>query len=127
MARLPRIYIKGCSYHIVQRGNNREPCFYSEQDYATYLTFLKDSAETNGVEIHAYVLMTNHVHMLVTPTDKGDVSRMMQSLGRKYVRYFNAEVGNVTGRVVKITYYSYGSGLTDTCTITDLFSGKVLF
>jgi putative transposase len=90
MARLPRIYLQGCSYHIVQRGNNREPCFYSEQDYATYLTFLKDSAEMHGVEIHAYVLMTNHVHMLVTPIGDGDISRMMQSLGRKYVRYFNA-------------------------------------
>ena len=90
MARLPRIYLQGCSYHIVQRGNNREPCFYSEQDYATYLTFLKDSAEIFGVAIHAYVLMTNHVHMLVTPIGDGDISRMMQSLGRKYVRYFNA-------------------------------------
>jgi putative transposase len=90
MARLPRIYIQGCSYHIVQRGNNREPCFYTEQDYATYLRYLKDSAESCGVAIHAYVLMTNHVHMLVTPMEGGDISRMMQSLGRKYVRYFNA-------------------------------------
>lgn len=77
MARLPRIYIEGCSYHIVQRGNNREPCFYSEQDYVTYLAYLKDSAEVYGVEIHAYVLMTNHVHMLVTPMVNGDISRMM--------------------------------------------------
>jgi len=90
MARLPRIFIQGCSYHIVQRGNNREPCFYTEQDYATYLTYLKDSAESSGVAIHAYVLMTNHVHILVTPMGDGDISRMMQSLGRKYVRYFNS-------------------------------------
>ena len=90
MARLPRVYIPGCSYHIVQRGNNREPCFYTEQDYATYLNYLKDSAEINSIAIHAYVLMTNHVHMLVTPMGNGDISRMMQSLGRKYVRYFNA-------------------------------------
>jgi putative transposase len=87
MTRLPRIYIQGCSYHIVQRGNNREPCFYCEQDYATYL---KDSAESCGVAIHAYVLMTNHVHILVTPMDGGGINRMMQSLRRKYVRYFNA-------------------------------------
>tara|TARA_B100001059_G_C17720503_1_gene520453 strand:+ start:372 stop:1109 length:738 start_codon:yes stop_codon:yes gene_type:complete len=90
MARLPRIFVQGCSYHIVQRGNNREPCFYTEQDYATYLTYLKESAESCDVAIHAYVLMTNHVHMLVTPMDDGDISRMMQSLGRKYVRYFNS-------------------------------------
>jgi len=89
MARLPRIYIQGCSYHLVQRGNNREPCFYTEQDYATYLSCIKESAEVNGVAIHAYVLMTNHVHMLATPIGSGDISRMMQSLGRKYVRYFN--------------------------------------
>jgi putative transposase len=90
MARLPRIYFPGCSYNIIQRGNNREPCFYAEQDYATYLGHLKDSAELSGVAIHAYVLMTNHVHMLVTPIGEGGVSRMMQSLGRKYVRYFNS-------------------------------------
>jgi len=89
--RLPRIYLSGCSYHIVQRGNNREPCFYTDLDYAVYLTYLKESSETYGVNIHAYVLMTNHVHMLVTPLKHGDISRMMQSLGRKYVRYFNTQ------------------------------------
>jgi putative transposase len=89
MARLPRIFIPGCSYHVIQRGNNKDPCFYSEADYKAYLSFLKVSSANNNVKIHAYVLMTNHVHLLVTPKQDGDISRMMQSLGRKYVRQFN--------------------------------------
>ena len=93
MARLPRIFVAGCSYHIDQRGNNREPCFHYEPDYKAYLAFLKDSAELNDVEIHAFVLMTNHVHILLTPKYDGGLSCMMQSLGRKYVRYFNYTYG----------------------------------
>lgn len=78
MARLPRIYIQGCSYHLVQRGNNQEPRFYTEQDYANHLSYLKESAEAYGVAIHAYVLMTDDVQLLITPIGNGDASRMMQ-------------------------------------------------
>ena len=93
MARLPRLYLPGCSHHVIQRGNNREACFYDEADYKTYLSFLKESAARYSVAIHAFVLMTNHVHLLVTPSDEKGVSRMMQAQGRKYVQYFNYTYG----------------------------------
>ena len=67
MARLPRLYVPGCSHHIIQRGNNRHAYFYDERDYAFYLQQLRISAEEFGVCIHSFVLMTNHVHLLVTP------------------------------------------------------------
>ncbi len=89
MARRPRLYAPGVAHHIIQRGNNREACFYEEADYTTYLTYLKESAEHNQVSIHAYVLMTNHVHILCTPSDEKGNSRMLQTLGRRYVQYFN--------------------------------------
>jgi len=83
------LYVEGCAQHIVQRGNNRDVCFYADADYAFYLQQLKLSAEQYDVAIHAYVLMTNHVHLLVTPTSVAGLSRMMQSLRRCYVRYIN--------------------------------------
>jgi putative transposase len=89
MARLPRLYVPGCSHHIIQRGNNRDACFFDEQDYAFYLQQLQISAEQFGVAIHAFVLMTNHVHLLVTPRAADSCAKMMQSLGRKYVKYIN--------------------------------------
>jgi putative transposase len=89
MARLPRLYVAGCSHHIIQRGNNRDACFFDEKDYAFYLQQLKISAGQSGVAIHAFVLMTNHVHLLVTPPAANACAKMMQSLGRKYVQYIN--------------------------------------
>ncbi|MFZ5601245.1 MAG: transposase [Pseudomonadota bacterium] len=89
MARLPRLYVPGCSHHIVQRGNNRDVCFFDERDYAFYLQQLQVSAQQFRVAIHAFVLMTNHVHLLVTPSCADGCSKMMQSLGRKYVRYIS--------------------------------------
>jgi putative transposase len=89
MARLPRLFVPGCSHHVIQRGNNRAACFYAPCDYPFYLSELKASAEQFGVAIHAYVLMTNHVHLLVTPEAAQSCGKMMQSLGRKYVRYIN--------------------------------------
>ncbi|MGP9802810.1 transposase [Rheinheimera sp. NSM] len=93
MARLPRLYLPGCAQHVIQRGNNREACFYADADYKAYLSFLKDAAAKYQVAIHAFVLMTNHVHLLVTPQDAQGVSRMMQAQGRKYVQYFNYTYG----------------------------------
>jgi putative transposase len=89
MARLPRLYAPGCAQHIIQRGNNRDACFFSDKDYAVYLDTLKEYAKQYCVEIHAFVLKTNHVHLLITPQSKTGVSKMMQSLGRYYVRYVN--------------------------------------
>ena len=75
--------------HVVQRGVDRQDCFRSPADYGSYLAALRESAEKYGVAIHSYVLMTNHVHLLGTPVAADSMSRMMQQLGRQYVRYFN--------------------------------------
>jgi len=79
----------GVPQHVIQRGNNREPCFYSEEDYSAYLKFLNIAAEKTGCHVHAYVLMTNHVHMLITPIQEHGISALMQSLGKRYVQYIN--------------------------------------
>jgi putative transposase len=89
MPRKPRFNLIGIPQHVIQRGNNREPCFYAEQDYRRYLDDLKESADKYDCRVHAYVLMTNHVHMLVTPMKDHGVSDMMQALGRRYVYYIN--------------------------------------
>ena len=93
MARKPRFNLPGVPQHIVQRGNNREPCFYTSADYRRYLEMLREAASRNQVRIHGYVLMTNHVHLLATPDDAFGISHMMQDLGRKYVLYINRTHG----------------------------------
>jgi putative transposase len=75
--------------HLVQRGINREPCFCAEENYHCYLHWLQKSAADWGCAIHAYVLMTNHVHLLITPQRADGPARLMQSLGRRYVQYIN--------------------------------------
>jgi putative transposase len=89
MARKPRFNLPGVPQHIVQRGNNREPCCFGVDDYYRYLRDLHDAAKANNVAIHAYVLMTNHVHVLATPGDAYGITYLMQDVGRKYVRYIN--------------------------------------
>lgn len=89
MARKPRFNLVGVPQHVIQRGNNREPCFFSELDYSRYLDDLQQAKDKYNCRIHAYVLMTNHVHMLVTPMEEYAVSNMMQALGRRYVIYVN--------------------------------------
>ncbi len=89
MARLPRLNPPGVAQHIVQRGNNRQICFSCEEDFSNYLTWLAEYPEKFGMDIHAYVLMTNHAHILTTPQNEDSISKTMQSLGRQYVRYFN--------------------------------------
>jgi putative transposase len=89
MARKTRFNLPGVPQHVVQRGNNREPCFYAVDDYFRYLDDLHGAAFKNQVAIHAYVLMSNHVHLLATPGQAYSISHMMQDLGRKYVRYIN--------------------------------------
>src|SRR5210317_2260739 len=93
MPRRPRFNLPGIPQHIVQHGNNRAPCFFDEKDRWQYLEDLAESAEKYLCEIHAYVLMTNHVHLLVTPKGKFAVSQMMQALGRRYVYYVNHRYG----------------------------------
>jgi putative transposase len=89
MPRQPRLDLAGIAQHVVQRGNDRRPCFFNTIDYVRYLDELRELSLREGCRIHAYVLMTNHVHLLMTPAAPGKVSRVMQSLGRRYVRYVN--------------------------------------
>ncbi|MCK8044562.1 transposase [Shewanella sp. 1CM18E] len=89
MPRKPRANPIGIPQHLIQRGNNRQACFTSEQDFIAYAGWLKDYAKKFQVEIHAWVFMTNHVHLLCTPQKTNAISQMMQSIGRQYVRYFN--------------------------------------
>lgn len=89
MARKPRLNLPGIPLHVVQRGNNRDACFFSAHDYTRYLEDLTLAARKTGCALHAYVLMTNHAHLLLTPHESNSASLMMQSLGRRYVRYIN--------------------------------------
>jgi len=89
MARLPRISPVGVPIHLIQRGNNRQTCFGALEDFSAYLGWLKEYSKKYAVDIHAWVLMTNHVHILCTQQQDGGVSLMMQSVGRRYVQYFN--------------------------------------
>ena len=91
MARLPRLNPIGIPQHVIQRGNNRQACFCSEQDLIAYAGWLKEYSNEFDVQVHAWVFMTNHVHLLVTPQSEDGVSKMMQAIGRIYVRYFNRE------------------------------------
>jgi len=79
----------GVAQHIVQRGNNRQICFGDEADRAAYAHWLREAAERWNVAVHAWVFMSNHVHLLATPGAPEAISGMMQDLGRRYVRYFN--------------------------------------
>ena len=89
MPRRPRLELAGVPLHVIQRGNNRALCFLADGDRHMYLKFLGDAAARHRCAVHAYVLMPNHVHLLVTPTEPGAVAAMMQDLGRRYVRLFN--------------------------------------
>lgn len=90
MARHPRFDLPGVPQHLVQRGVDRQPCFAGTDDYLRYRQELGEAALKHDCALHAYVLMTNHVHLLVTPAERGAVSRMMQAIGRRYVACFNA-------------------------------------
>ena len=89
MPRRPRCFLPGVPLHIVQRGNNRQPCFATDGDRAAYVNWLAEGAAEYGLAVHAWVLMTNHVHLLATPGYEDSASKTMQYLGRYYVRHFN--------------------------------------
>ena len=89
MARRPRICPPGLSHHVIQRGNNRSDTFREPEDYLLFLVLLRTFAAAYRVTVNAYVLMTNHVHLILTPSDPGGLSRTMQAVGRSYVPLFN--------------------------------------
>ncbi|MDX9963382.1 transposase [Desulfobacter postgatei] len=89
MPRRPRIVVSNISLHIIQRGNNKQACFFADDDYLSYLQWLKEYALTSGCLIHAYVLMTNHVHLLMTPKSSSSAGDLLKRLGQRYVQYIN--------------------------------------
>lgn len=89
MARRPRLTITGMPQHVIQRGNNRQATFFVDEDYRLFLAYLGEAAREHDCSVHAYVLMTNHVHLLLTPKQPHAVSRTMQDVGRRYVQYVN--------------------------------------
>ncbi len=105
MARLPRISVSGMTQHVVQRGNNHLPCFFSADDHDLYIDFLEDAIEKHDVALHAYCLMSNHVHLLMTAINVDGISRALQDLGRRYVRSINNKYGR-TGTLWEGRYHS---------------------
>ncbi len=93
MARQPRLTVPGCPHHVIQRGNNRQPIVLDDADRLHWLALLAEQAARFKVALHAYVLMDNHFHLLVTPASQDGLPRLMQALGRSYVRYFNNRHG----------------------------------
>jgi putative transposase len=90
MPRVPRLSLPGVPLHVVQRGNNRQTVFFHQSGYSFYLDKLFESANRYGVSVHAFVCMTNHVHILATPVEKDGISQMMQRLGSLYTASANA-------------------------------------
>lgn len=93
MARLPRLTLPGQPHYVVQRGNNLQAIFVDRQDYACMKGLLREMARRFGVEIHAFILLSNQLHLLVTPETVESLPQFMQSVGRTYVRTFNNRHG----------------------------------
>ena len=89
MPRLPRFVLPGHPQHVIQRGNNRCPIFIAEEDYGCFRHHLLEACQRHQCLIHAYILMTNHVHMIMTPQKEDSIAKVLQSVGRRYVQYFN--------------------------------------
>ena len=89
MPRLPRYVLPGQPQHVIQRGNNRSPIFVADEDYECFRHYLYEACERHGCSIHAWVFMTNHIHLLLTPDAEESIAKTMQSVGRRYVQYFN--------------------------------------
>ncbi|MDJ0918279.1 MAG: transposase [Woeseiaceae bacterium] len=93
MPRQCRYFVPNIAQHVITRGIDRQAVFFHPQDYALYREALQDAATTNDCQVHAYVLMTNHVHLLVTPSQERSLPLMMQAMGRQYVQRVNARYG----------------------------------
>jgi putative transposase len=93
MPRPRRVVLPFIPLHVIQRGNNRMPCFQVQNDYPIYLDMLRECAFDAGCAVHAYVLMSNHVHLLLSPDTSDSASTLMQRLGQRYVQYFNRRHG----------------------------------
>ncbi|SFF08474.1 transposase [Nitrosomonas sp. Nm166] len=89
MPRRARLVLSNVPLHLIQRGNNRQACFFAEEDYRLYLNWLAEYAGKTGCRVHAYVLMTNHVHLLLSADRAESGGELMKALGQRYVQYVN--------------------------------------
>ena len=89
MPRRPRIHLPGVPIHLVQRGHNRDACFFTDEDFLAYREWLGEALKKSGCALHAYVFMTNHVHLLLTPESVASLGGLMKALGQRYVQYVN--------------------------------------
>lgn len=105
MPRRPRTHLDKVPLHIVQRGHNRDACFFGDDDYHAYRHWLGEALRDTGCQLHAWVLMTNHVHLLLTPTHADAVPKLLISLGRRYVQHINRRHGR-TGTLWDSRYKS---------------------
>ncbi|MBP6597361.1 MAG: transposase [Arenimonas sp.] len=105
MPRAPRPDLPQVAQHIVQRGNNRQACFANDDDRQAYLQALAEGLQRHDCALHAYVLMGNHTHLLITPAETGSIARLMQSLGRRYAGLYNHRHGR-TGTLWEGRYWS---------------------
>jgi putative transposase len=110
MARKPRFILPGHPQHIIQRGLDRQACFFTPADCQLYLELLQEAAASHECHVHAYVLMTNHIHLLVTPQHASGVSFMIQRLAQRYVRTIN----RTYRRTGTLWDGRYKAGLVDT-------------
>jgi putative transposase len=105
MPRRPRLVVADVPLHIIQRGNNRNNCFFSNSDYLVYLDLLRRSAAAASCRVHAYVLMSNHIHILASPATQSAAGSMMKAIGERYVRYVNQSYGR-SGTLWEGRYHS---------------------
>lgn len=113
MARAPRLALAGELHYLLQRGHNRQSVFADDRDREAYLAMLRDAARQYGLAVHAYALLDSEVHLLATPGEAGSLSRLMQSLGRRYVAAFNRR----HGRIGTLWAGRFRSGLVDGATL----------
>lgn len=109
MPRRSRLVLPGVPMHLIQRGNNRQATFFADEDYLNYLHWLTEGAERFACRVHAWVLMTNHVHLLVSADEHEAVARLMKSVGQRYTQYVN----RVYGRTGSLWEGRFRSCLTD--------------
>jgi REP-associated tyrosine transposase len=111
-----RTFLPGTSLHVMRRGNNRAKIFYEDADFLVLLRTLRETAAENSVLVHAFVLMSNHYHLLVTPQRERALPRMMKTLGEQYVKYFNGRYDRIgtlwTGRYKALPIVDERYGLT---------------
>jgi len=105
MPRIARVVAEGCAYHITQRGNRREAIFLSREDHQTYLDLLHDYAARHELEILAYCLMSNHIHLVVIPGRADSMARVLKPVHMRYAQHFNRQLGQ-TGHVWQGRFYS---------------------